>query len=172
MKNLTEIAAEIKMLERAKINFEVVSANCGVKLAEKVDLPYLQSGYAMGEEFRFVAPDGATFGYVDNRMQYARSCKYTPTHGNVRAKFETKKAMKEFFELCVEHDQLTSAKSWIPLRANFGDNEEQYQKMKRLSDSQIKHKWERVRYIEKRLAELVSVNGMKSSKEPIMFRFA
>lgn len=103
MKTIEQINKEIAKLNREAENYSIIAKYCGTKIAKELKkIPFFDSGYAMGGYFMFVTPNDEGFGKDNNCKEYARSCKYSATHGNVKAKFKTKKAMKDLFRKVAE----------------------------------------------------------------------
>ena len=78
----------------------LVAAGIPKRDVQFYDTPRTYSGYSMGETI-VVRVNGNPVQAADLTKQYAKSCKYKPTHGYVVLDF-TKKDFREYVNLCKE----------------------------------------------------------------------
>lgn len=156
MKTIEQINAEIAKLNRDAENYSIIEKYCGTKIAKELNkIPFFDSGYSMGGRFMFVTPNDECFGKDNNCEEYPRSYKYSATHGKVKAKFKTKKAMKDFFRKVADIQKniyigVISKEEYKALRGYKKDNLITHEELKK-ECSELKN--------------LVIIEGLKIPKE-------
>ena len=79
------------------------------RLVEYFEFPILRSGYSMGEMIKCYVQD-TLIGEEDFRSKYKGEYRGRENHGLVVVRFKTKKKLREYLEVCMEH-QLLMCKS-------------------------------------------------------------
>ena len=87
-----------ELLERLRVYDCLIACGIPQKMVHYYEHPSVGSGYSMGEKV-IVRVGYKPIEIIDNRKEYAKTCRYSARHGMVVLNF-TKAALKKYVSLC------------------------------------------------------------------------